>query len=288
MVKSYISLTKPRICLLVLITTYLGYYIGLRSIDMFMTTSDEWLVFFHLVLGTLLSSAGACALNQAIEYKSDRKMKRTSNRAIPSGIISPKKGLLFGTILSIFGISYLLFNISTLVSFLSFITIFTYIAIYTPMKKFSSLNTLIGAIPGALPPVGGWFAANSEFSSIATLLFGIMFCWQIPHFLSLAYMYAKDYEKGGFKMLPSIYSNQIQTRIHIVFFTISLISITFYLYLNSILSDIYLYGNFFLSLLFLFYVTQFVFSVTRDNAKKLFLASIVYLPLLLLLVILSS
>ena len=137
MVKSYISLTKPRICLLVLITTYLGYYIGLRSIDMFMTTSDEWLVFFHLVLGTLLSSAGACALNQAIEYKSDRKMKRTSNRAIPSGIISPKKGLLFGTILSIFGISYLLFNISILVSFLSFITIFTYIAIYTPMKKFS-------------------------------------------------------------------------------------------------------------------------------------------------------
>ena len=100
MLKSYISLTKPRICILVLVTTYLGYYIGLRNINMYMTTLDEWLVFSHLVLGTLLSCAGACALNQAIEYKSDRKMKRTSNRAIPSGIISQKNGLLFGTILS--------------------------------------------------------------------------------------------------------------------------------------------------------------------------------------------
>ena len=156
------------------------------------------------------------------------------------------------------------------------------------MKKISWINTLIGAIPGALPPIGGWFAATSEASSITAALFGILFCWQIPHFLSLAYMYARDYKKGGFIMLPSLYSNQVQTRIHIIFFTLCLVSITFSLYFNKIVGDIYLAGNILLSLMLIYHVFKFTFSISKKTAKGLFFASIIYLPVLLILVIINS
>ena len=288
MLNSYISLTKPRICLLVLITAYLGYYVGLRSIGSFMVTFSEWLVFLHLLIGTLLSCAGACTLNQAIEYRSDAKMDRTSKRAIPMGEIAPFNALCFGVVLSFSGILYLYLMISALVSFLSFLTVFSYIAVYTPLKRISSFNTLVGAIPGALPPVGGWFAANTEISSVAVALFAILFCWQIPHFLSLAYMYADDYKKGGFVMLPSLYSNQIQTRVHMIFFTLLLVFVTFYLYINKITGNIYLFGNTILSVMFLYSVLKFSINVNRKTARRVFFASIVYLPILLLLVIVNS
>ena len=288
MIKYYLTLTKPRICLLVLITTYLGYYMGLRHIDSYMINLDEWITFFYLALGTLFSAAGACSLNQAIEYKSDAKMERTSSRPIPMGIISPINGYIFGICLSILGVLLLYITMGALVSFLSFLTICTYIFIYTPMKKLTYLNTLVGAVPGALPPIGGWFAATNETSSIVTALFGILFCWQIPHFLSLAYMYAKDYKKGGFVMLPSLYSNQVQTRVHIVFFTLCLIFITFSLYYNKAVGDIYLFGNILLSLLFIYYVSKFTFTTNKKTAKGLFFASIFYLPILLVLVIINS
>ena len=125
-------------------------------------------------------------------------------------------------------------------------------------------------------------------TSVTAALFGILFCWQIPHFLSLAYMYADDYKKGGFIMLPSIYSNQIQTRIHMIFFTLSLISITFYLYLNKIVGDIFFIGNVFLSIFLIYYVINFSINITHHNAKKVFFVSIIYLPILLLLVIVNS
>ena len=288
MIKNYLILTKPRICMLVLLTTYLGYYMGIRHSGSFMLTIHEWILFFYLVIGTLLTSAGACTLNQAIEYKSDAKMDRTSSRPIPMGIISPFKAYFFGSLLSITGIIFLYLTVSTLVSFLSFLTIFIYIFIYTPMKKITSLNTLIGAIPGALPPIGGWFAATNETTSIVPALFGILFCWQIPHFLSLAFMYAKDYKKGGFVMLPSLYSNQVQTRVHVVFFTLCLISITFSLYYSKVVGNIYLFGNIFLSLMFIYYVYKFIFSISMKTAKGLFFASIIYLPILLILVIINS
>tara|TARA_Y100001968_G_C19332726_1_gene705161 strand:- start:417 stop:1241 length:825 start_codon:yes stop_codon:yes gene_type:complete len=274
--------------MLVLVTTYLGYYMGLRHVGSYMLEFHEWVIFSYLVIGTLLSAAGACTLNQAIEYKSDAKMNRTSSRPIPSGIISPLNGCIFGIILSILGVVLLYILIGPLVSFLSFLTIFTYIFIYTPMKKITYLNTLIGAIPGALPPIGGWFAATNETSTIVTALFGILFCWQIPHFLSLAYMYANDYKKGGFVMLPSLYSNQVQTRVHVVFFTLCLIFITFSLYYNNAVGNIYLFGNIILSLLFIYYVFKFTFTTNQKTAKGLFFASILYLPILLVLVIINS
>ena len=288
MIKHYISLTKPRICFLVLISTYFGYYLGLRYTGSYMTELNEWVIFFHLIIGTLVSCAGACTLNQAIEYDSDSKMNRTANRSIPKGHISPLKAFIFGFVLSIVGILYLFFNVNLIVSIISFLTVFSYICIYTPFKKISSINTLIGAIPGALPPVGGWFAVTNEFTSITGLLFAIMFCWQIPHFLSLAYIYSSDYKKGGFIMLPSLYSNQVQTRVYVVFFTLLLIIITFALYFSKIVGTSYLVLNMILSAGFIYFVYKFVESVNLKTAKQLFFASIIYLPILLILIIISS
>ena len=225
---------------MVAISAYLGYYLAIRYSGSYMMEIGEWIVFFHLILGTLLSCAGACSLNQALEYKSDSKMKRTENRSIPKGLISPFKGLLFGSSLSIIGVLYLAFYVNTIVSILSFLTVFSYICLYTPLKKISPINTLVGAIPGALPPVGGWFAVSTEFNLVTVILFAIMFCWQIPHFLALAYMYSEDYSNGGFVMLPSLYSNQIQTRFYVVFFTFLLIIITFALYFSTLVGISYL------------------------------------------------
>jgi len=288
MIKHYISLTKPRICLLVLVSTYLGYYLGLRYSGSYMNALSEWIIFFHLITGTLLSCAGACVLNQVIEYRSDSKMNRTENRSIPKGYISPFKAFIFGFLLSLIGISYLFLNVNLVVSALSFLTVFCYICIYTPFKKISSINTLIGAIPGALPPLGGWFSVTNEFSSITAVLFSIMFCWQIPHFLSLAYIHSEDYKKGGFIMLPSLYSNQIQTRVYVVFFTLLLIIITFSLYFSAVVGMSYLILNMILSTGLSYFVYKFVESVNLKSAKQLFFASIIYLPILLLLIITSS
>lgn len=288
MIKSYISLTKPRICILVLVSTYLGYYLGLRSSGSYMMELSEWIIFLHLIIGTLLSCAGACALNQAIEYRADSKMDRTVNRAIPKGYILPLKAFIFGLLLSFSGILYLFLNVNLIVSALSFFTIFSYICLYTPFKKISSINTLIGAIPGALPPVGGWFAVTNEFTSLTAVLFSIMFCWQIPHFLSLAYIYSEDYKKGGFIMLPALYSNQIQTRVYVVFFTLLLTIITFALYFSSIVGMSYLILNIILSSGFIYFVYKFTESVNLKTAKQLFFASIIYLPILLISIIISS
>ena len=222
---------------------------GLRHSGSYMLHFYEWVTFVNLIIGTLMSSAGACCLNRAWEYRADANMDRTRERAIPQGLISPLRGYFFGFSLSILGVLYLLLMISGLVAFLSFCTIFIYILIYTPMKKLTSFNTIIGAVPGALPPIGGWFAATNDISTIVPALFGIMFCWQIPHFLSLAFMYSKDYKKGGFIMLPSLYSNQVQTRIHVIFFTLCLLFITFSLYYVKAVGNIYLIGNTLLSMI---------------------------------------
>ena len=288
MIRNYISLTKPRICLMVAISAYLGYYLALRVNGSYMLQLYEWITFFHLMIGTLLSSAGACTLNQAIEYRSDLKMERTKNRAIPKGYVSPFSGFIFGVISSLLGIIYLAYFVNIIVSLLSLLTVISYILLYTPLKRVTYLNTLVGAIPGALPPVGGWFAVSNDFSLITVILFSIMFCWQIPHFLALAYMYSDDYKRGGFIMLPSLYSNQIQTRVHVVIFTFILIIITFSLYFSKLVGISYLFLNLVLSSGFVYAVVKFTISVNIKTARQLFFASIIYLPILLLLIIISS
>ena len=285
-IKSYWELTKPDITLLILMSTFLGYFLGMQFIEN--PLLNQPLVLLHLMLGSALTSAGVAILNEYIEREQDAKMNRTLSRPLPSGRIVPKSALIFGIVVSVIGVLELAFLVNLYCGILSFITITVYLFVYTPIKQKSPWNTLIGAIPGALPPVGGWLAATDILSYQTCAIFCVFFFWQIPHFLSLAYMYADDYKKGGFIMLPSIYSNQIQTRIHMIFFTLSLISITFYLYFNKNVGDIFFIGNLLLSIYLIYYVINFSINITHSNAKKLFLVSIVYLPVLLILVIVNS
>ena len=236
-------LIKPRITLLVLITACLGFYLGMRNTGLTGLDFVHGLLLFHLLAGTFLSSSGVSVLNQVMEWKYDGLMDRTKNRPIPSGVITVKTGLALGLGLSGAGVGYLILFTNPLTGLLSLGTILLYTLIYTPSKRITTLNTLIGSIPGALPPVGGWVSVTGSVDPPAWILFGILFCWQIPHFLAIAIMYAGDYRQGGFKMIPSVYSDGWQTRYYMLFFTIAMSGISFGLYLVKMAGLFYAIGS---------------------------------------------
>ena len=206
-ISKYKDLIKFNISVLVLVTSYIGYYLGLRSQDLFMIEYESWYTLFLLLIGTFLSSSGAGVMNQYIERNYDSKMVRTKTRPIPNNDISSRNALIIGLFLCFVGPFFLYCFINFLTCLISFLTIFIYLFIYTPSKRYTSLNTIIGSIPGALPPVGGWAAATGDVSSESLMLFGVLFCWQIPHFLSLAIIYKDDYSRGGFKMFNFFFNN---------------------------------------------------------------------------------
>ena len=284
---AYIELMKPRITLLVLVTAYLGYYLGLRSIGSVGLDIPNIILLLHLMLGTFLSSSGAAVLNQYLERNYDGLMARTSHRPIPSGLILPMHALNFGLLLSLMGVLYLIVYTHPFTGFLSLITILFYTLIYTPSKRFTVWNTMIGSIPGALPPVGGWVAVTGTLDAPAWILFGILFCWQIPHFLSIAIMYAKDYEKGGFKMLPTVYPNSKHTRYHILFFSIAMAGTSIGLFIINSVGIIYAVGTAIISLAFIVMVINNIPFNTRKRALTLMFSSIIYLPMLLIMILLD-
>ncbi|HTY58391.1 MAG TPA: heme o synthase, partial [Bacteroidota bacterium] len=190
----YITLTKPELTFLSVLTALAGYYLGAGGVF-----AGGGL--FHTLLGTAMVGGGSGALNQYIERRYDAQMKRTENRPLPSGRIAPLEALLFGLFLSVGGIVYLALAVNMLTGSLAAVTCVTYISLYTPLKRLTPLATLIGGIPGALPPVMGWTAATNEISLPALILFAILFFWQMPHFLSLAWMYRKDYARAGYRLL---------------------------------------------------------------------------------------
>ena len=282
------ELIKINISILVIVTCYIGYYLGLRSKGLLMMEYDSWIILFYLIIGVFLSSSGASILNQYFERNYDSKMMRTKNRPIPTKKISPKKALLLGVLLSFSGPILLFFSINFITSFISFLTIFIYLAIYTPSKRLTSFNTIIGSIPGALPTLGGWVAATGKIDINALMLFGILFCWQIPHFLSLAIIYKEDYERGGFKMLPSVAKNKNEVSFQILFFTMALLYTSTGIYFLNLTSIVYVVGAIILGLIFLFYSSYILFDYSNKSIKKIFIFSIIYLPCLLLLILIDS
>ena len=284
--KDYIKLIKPRISLLVLLTGYLGYYLGLRYEGLY----NDYQILIFLLIGMFFSASGCAVLNQYLEKDFDAKMNRTKNRPIPSGKIPPINALIFGSILSVFGVFFIYATVNSLTAIICLLTVFLYLFIYTPSKRFSTLNTLIGSIPGALPVLGGWTAATNSLNSISWILFSILFCWQIPHFLAIAIIYAKDYKKGGFKMLPSEYPNSKHTQYHVLFFSIAMVGTSLGLYFkaNNIIDLIYLLGISVVGVLFLVVVLQFLFNSSNKNAKKLMRATLFYFPLMFILIILAA
>ena len=285
--RPYFQLIKINITILVVITSYLGYYLGLRYMDLLMVEYESWIIFLYLILGTFISSSGACILNQYFEVEFDKKMNRTKLRPLPTGDIDLNIALILGLTFSFIG-PLILLKINFLTALISFLTIVIYIAVYTPLKRYSSLNTIVGAVPGALPPLGGWVAATNQINIEGLFLFSILFCWQIPHFLSLAIIYKEDYKLGGFKMLPGITKSTNVVNFQIIFFTMALIYSSIGIYFLNLTSFIYVVGAVFLGLIFLVYSSIIIFDYSSQSVKNIFIFSIIYLPSLLLLILIDS
>ena len=288
--KKYKELLKLNISILVIVTCYIGYYLGLRSLpgNKMMTDFESWYIFSILIFGTFLSSSGASIMNQYIERKYDSLMDRTKKRPLPNNDITPQRAFLIGSFLCVLGPMLLGFLINILTGFISFLTIFFYLFIYTPSKRLTSLNTIIGSVPGALPPVGGWAAATGVVDYQSIMLFGVLFCWQIPHFLSLAIIYKDDYKKAGFKMLPSVTENTNLISFQILFFTMALLYTSIGIYVINITSYVYVIGAILLGIIFLFYSSQILFDYSEKTIRKIFIFSIIYLPILLVMILLDS
>ena len=287
-ISKYKDLIKFNISVLVLVTSYIGYYLGLRSQDLFMIEYESWYTLFLLLIGTFLSSSGAGVMNQYMERNYDSKMERTKTRPIPNNDISSRNALIIGLFLCFVGPFFLYCFINFLTCLISFLTIFIYLFIYTPSKRCTSLNTIIGSIPGALPPVGGWAAATGNISSESLMLFSVLFCWQIPHFLSLAIIYKDDYSRGGFKMLPSITKNVNYVTFQILFFTMALLYTSIGIYSMDITSYVYAIGALVLGIIFLFYSSSILFDYSSKKIRKIFIFSIIYLPILLIMILIDS
>lgn len=275
LLSDYVELTKPRVNLMVVLTAAVGFYLGAESLDL--------LLLLNTLLGTALLASGTAVLNQFLERRADGRMARTASRPVASGRISPSEALLFGMVLVSVGAFYLLFFSNFLTAMLGWFTAAVYLIVYTPLKTRTPLCTLIGAVPGAVPPVMGWVAARGELTIEALLLFGILFCWQFPHFLAIAWMYRKDYESGGFRMLPGGRTSGNWTGRLILLFALFSLIVSLLPASFGIAGNIYFLGALGLGGMFVTAGFRVMASLSRPAARGLLRTSILYLPLLLVL-----
>ena len=270
----FAELVKARLTLLVLLTTAVGYYLAAAQ-------PIDPLGLFHAVFGTALAAAGAAALNQWWERRLDALMHRTMTRPIPAGRMSPRDALILGCLLSLAGVIYLTINCNPLSAALAATTIVIYIFAYTPLKRVSTVNTLVGAIPGALPPMVGWAAATGRLDPGAWSLFAILFCWQLPHFFAIAWMYREDYARAGFEMISKDDNTGARSASQSVLFCILLLFISGAPAFLKVVNYNYLTVELILNGLFIFVAMRFLRTQTQAAARQLFLTSVAYLPLLL-------
>lgn len=275
---AYIELTKPRITWMILVSTALGFFLGSKF-------SFDFNIFFWTLFGSGLVSSGSGALNHFAEEDSDRLMERTRSRPIQTGIISSDHVRYFGMVLILSGTAILYFFVNPIVTVLALMTSLLYLFIYTPLKKITWLNTTIGAIPGALPPVGGWVAGSGRLDPESWILFFILFFWQHPHFFAIALMYRDDYKKANLQMLPSIEETSSRTNRQIVWHLFLLIPVSLIPFYIGLLGEIYLVGAAILGLIYLASGLLMIKSYTLKSARTLLRVSVVYLPVLFLIII---
>ena len=279
-VSAFIELTKPRITILILISTALGYYLAESEMI-------NYLNFFYTILGTAILSGGAGTINHCIEKDLDMLMDRTKSRPIPAGLISIKTALSFGLAQSIIGFAILWVLVNQLTAILGLATIVLYLFVYTPLKKITWLNTTIGAIPGAMPALGGWAASANQLSPNAWILFAILFLWQHPHFYAIAIMCKDDYERAGFKMLPVIEKENHRTNRQIIWHAFLLIPVSLYFVVTGALGIFYFWGALLLGIVYLASGIPLLKESSIKNAKLLLRTSVVYLPLLLIIILID-
>jgi protoheme IX farnesyltransferase len=270
----YYELTKPRMNFLVVVTTMVGYYMAAHG-------QADWGRILFTLAGTALTAAGSSVFNQYLERRLDSKMKRTADRPIPAGRVHPFDAFLFGLALSLSGVGILALFVNLLTATLGGLTLLLYVLLYTPAKRVTSLCTIIGAVPGAIPPVMGFTAVKGTITSEAMALFAILFFWQMPHFLAIAILYRDDYARGGFRMLPVVDRNMSITGRQIVLYSVSLIPVSMLPALLGMAGTLYFTAALLLGVAFCGFGLVCARSKNRSDARQLFLASIIYLPALL-------
>ncbi len=276
---AYLELTKPRITSLIVLTSAAGFCLASRSVD--------YVALLSAMTGIALLSSGIATLNQYMERDLDGLMRRTADRPLPSGKLAPWEALWFGVGLTVLAEVYLGVLVNPLTALLGLFVIAGYLFGYTPLKTRTSLSTMVGAFPGAVPPLIGWTAARGELSVEAWVLFAILFLWQFPHFLAIAWMYREDYGRAGILMLPVVEPEGRVAGQQIVAYTLMLLPVSLLPTALGISGKVYFYGAIVLGLLFLYSSIRAAFSQSRQQARRLLLASVLYLPLLFILMVLN-
>jgi protoheme IX farnesyltransferase len=271
---AYVALTKPDVSFLVLTTTAAGYYMGSRG-------PVNWLHMIQTIFGTMLIAAGTAALNHYIERESDRTMRRTASRPLPSGTLRPREALIFGVALAVAGAVYLYFAAGVLPAALGSATCLAYLLAYTPLKKRTVWATFVGAFPGAIPPMIGWVAASGRLDPGAWLLFAILFFWQFPHFYAIAWMYREDYARAGILMLPVVDRDGSRTFRQIQVTALVLVGVSLLPAITGLDGKIYFFGALALSVALLQVCVWAASAKTNLRARWLMHATVAYIPLLL-------
>ncbi|QDV18236.1 Protoheme IX farnesyltransferase 1 [Gimesia panareensis] len=271
----YLELTKPRISTMALISVALGYTLG---------SAHSWslLPLVHALLGIGLVAVGCNSLNQLLEIKSDKLMPRTTGRPLPSGRLSVSEVLVFGILCALAGIFYLAMMVNLLTAFLSMLTLVLYVVVYTPLKRCTSFCTTIGAIPGAMPPILGWTAAGGTLNTASFSIFAIMFLWQFPHFLAIAWLYRHQYHQAGLKMLPAADPAPRMIGWMCVIYATLLIPVSLLPQYVSLAGSVYSAVALVLGIAYLIFSVRFLKDETRQTARELIWCSLIYLPVLLI------
>ena len=288
-IRSYAELMKPELTGLSVLTSLASFYLGSQG-------SLNLAAVLGVGLGTLLVGGGAGALNEYFERRYDAMMKRTERRPIPSGRISPLSALIFGNSIAVVGLVLLAAFNNLLTAFFAALTLVSYLVLYTPLKRVVWWNTIVGAIPGSLPTLIGWAAARNEITAGSWILFGILFAWQIPHFLSLAWMYRRDYARAGFRMLPVIDERGKRTSLHILISSALLLVVSLLATWVDLAGLLYLISAFTLSAGFISYPILFRLSTSRRSfqgmsnsySRRIFFSSLIYLPALMLAMVIDK
>ncbi len=286
----YCTLAKVRLNMMVLITTAVGYHMATSAAGSAtsMGGGGRWVGLLHVLIGTGLTAGASAVLNQWMEMDRDRKMPRTRNRPLPAGRVRPTEALIFGMILGAAGLGYLAATTNMLTFWVGVLTIGSYLLVYTPLKTVSTLNTIVGAVPGALPPVMGYAAGAGVLGPGAMALFGILFLWQMPHFLAIATLYREDYRAGGYKMLPVVDPDLTATSRQVLIYCAALLLVSIAPSLFGMTGVLYAATALLLGTGFAMAGGLLAMTRTRKDARILFFASIIYLPLLLVVMVLDK
>ena len=280
-VSTFVELTKPRLVAMILITTSAGFYLASSG-------SLNWVQLVETFVGTGLSAAGVLALNQYLERDLDAQMVRTCNRPLPDKRVQPTTALFFGVLLTVSGLAFMTFCVNPLSALVISAIVVTYLFVYTPLKQKSPLCTIAGAVPGAFPPVIGWVAARGTLNIEAWTLFAILFLWQLPHSLSIACIYRDEYAQAGFRLLPVIHPDGKSTRWQIVSNCLALLVVALLPTLIGIAGILYFFAALSFSIIFLAFGINFSIAQTTVAARRLLYASLIYLPLVFLVMALDK